>query len=67
MILILFIGNSHFENCQVKVKAEVKENTWNFPYFSPQPRFTFFPLNLNLNLNLVKFIILWYNEDVMME
>ena len=28
------MGNSHFENCQVKVKAEVKENPWNFPFFS---------------------------------
>ncbi|NIM13713.1 MAG: hypothetical protein GTO45_16690 [Candidatus Aminicenantes bacterium] len=25
-------SNSNFENCQVKVKAEVKENYWNFPY-----------------------------------
>ena len=26
-------SNSHFENCQVKVKAEVKENSYNFTYF----------------------------------
>jgi hypothetical protein len=42
-------SNPHFENCQVKVKAEVKENPWNLTYFyvrkvdfrlffSPQPQ-----------------------------
>jgi hypothetical protein len=28
-----FNSNSHFESCQVKVKAEVKENSSNFTYF----------------------------------
>jgi hypothetical protein len=28
------ISNSHFENCQVKVKAEVKEKPWNPAYVS---------------------------------
>jgi hypothetical protein len=62
------IDNPHFEDCQVKVKAEVKncqvkvkENLWSFPYFSYQPQpllFFLFNLNLlhlsllNLNLNL---------------
>jgi hypothetical protein len=47
-------SNSHFENCQVKVKAEVKENPRSFPYFYVRKVDLRYFFLLNLNLNLVK-------------